>query len=161
MSMLVVSSMDDRSQKRFTCDRRVCQAVHALMAQAAGVSADFSVPRKHLWKKLAVEANKKNLGPFLYRSLMIEVPDSEHLHIEGAFRKIYLENLRRCMILDQEHARISAALDEKISWIITMKGVSLSRRIFGDPGVRVVRDVDLLIPKDQLHIAEQVLRDLG
>ncbi len=44
---------------------------------------------------------------------------------------------------------------------MVLKGIPFAQRFFGDPALRDIRDLDLLIAPEQLRPAERVLRNLG
>ncbi len=83
------------------------------------------------------------------------------------------ESLRQRLLLEEERAAVRSLLkgyelgqilDRFQSCgihMIILKGIPFAERYFGDPANRDVRDLDLLIQPEQLHLAERVLRSMG
>lgn len=65
------------------------------------------------------------------------------------------------LLIKNEAERIVAALDSEGIPAIVLKGLWLSRRLYGSSGVRQTGDVDLLIHKEQLEAASKILLSLG
>ncbi len=83
------------------------------------------------------------------------------------------DSLRQRLLVEEERAAVRALLKvHELEQVIdrfgdcgihtiVLKGIPFAERFFGDPAFRDVRDLDLLIPPEQLQSAERVLRSLG
>lgn len=57
--------------------------------------------------------------------------------------------------------RIGAAFAERGLRVLVIKGSVLAELVYGDPSLRPFFDVDIVVPPETLHAAEEALRDLG
>jgi hypothetical protein len=87
----------------------------------------------------------------------IAVPD------EMARRAERAAAVARATALDAEMAtmRVAAALRAAGIRAMPLKGVTLARRLYGDPGLRPSVDVDLLVGQDDLRRAGELIESLG
>ena len=63
--------------------------------------------------------------------------------------------------LDGELGRVMKALGEAEVQVVLLKGAALVQTVYDDPALRPMGDLDLLIPEDQLDLAERIVRGLG
>lgn len=68
---------------------------------------------------------------------------------------------RRSVFLQAIAARVMAALSDAEIRCTVLKGPALSEALYGDPGRRPSNDIDLLVAREQLHDAVEVVRGLG
>lgn len=73
----------------------------------------------------------------------------------------YEANSRRNRSLFVEFGRILRALNEREVRYAVRKGPSLCARVYDDPGIRRMSDLDLLIERESLDDAVGILTDLG
>lgn len=108
----------------------------------------------------------------LFRSRLVplaSVTVSRHEGLAG----LLPESIRQRLLVEEERAAVRSLLkghelgqildrfhDCGIHQII-LKGTPFAERYFGDPAYRDVRDLDMLIPPEQLRSAERVLQGLG
>jgi hypothetical protein len=75
------------------------------------------------------------------------------------------ERARRASVRALRHAAAAIELVRVFQQhgldVLPLKGALLSRRLFGDPGIREVRDVDMLIRPSGLAAADRLLRQRG
>ncbi len=79
----------------------------------------------------------------------------------AAFRAARLAQAERSARLLAALGRIAGALREAGIGFIAMKGLGLGTRFYGGLDRRATRDIDLLVPEEDLPAAERVLRTLG
>jgi Uncharacterised nucleotidyltransferase len=68
---------------------------------------------------------------------------------------------RQGVFLQMIAERVTAALADAGIRCRTLKGPALSEALYGDPGRRPSSDIDLLVPRDRLKDAVEVVRGLG
>jgi len=114
------------------------------------------------WALLANEAARHHLPGLTYRALAdgrsagaIPVPVRERL------RRAYVAGAVRNALLFRETAQTAAALRSAGIPVMLLKGLHLARFVYPEPALRTMADADLMVPRDQLARAEQVLLDRG
>lgn len=116
-----------------------------------------------IWESLVELASRHLVTPTLYRafvnkSLLADLPD-EVRHYFSAIHSLNSERNRR--IVDQTR-EIAAALNDAGMEPVALKGVAhLLAGLYADSGVRVIGDIDLLVPSDRLEAAVGALARLG
>jgi Uncharacterised nucleotidyltransferase/Transglutaminase-like superfamily len=94
--------------------------------------------------------------PLVYRGLSaadISVPES----ILSALKAAANENAMSVFRYISEARRLADLLEQAGISVRVLKGVPLSQAVFGDPGVRDVGDIDLLIPPGREETADRIL----
>lgn len=133
------------------------------LAHLRGEPAGASIPlSERQWTLLADEAARHRLRGLTYRALAdgpsagdIPVPVRERL------RAAYVEAAVRNALLFRETAQIAAALRAAGIPVMLLKGLHLARFVYPEPALRTMADADLMVPRDQLARAEQVLLERG
>jgi hypothetical protein len=112
------------------------------------------------WQKL-LAVTSRDLYPYLCSVLEPFMegwqtpPQWEELRT--ARRLTAVDNLR----LRRELVRITGALTEVEIPVLALKGIVLAYAAYGDPSLRPMTDLDLLVPQGESEKAIQVLRKLG
>jgi hypothetical protein len=114
------------------------------------------------WMEVAVAAREAAVAGLVYRTLTgcfpdLRVPGPALALLEASYRATLADNLRRLGAADQA---LDCLLQEGIEPIL-LKGAHLVEAVYLDPGVRPMRDVDLLVRPAQLSGAARLLRRLG
>ncbi|CAH1206589.1 nucleotidyltransferase family protein [Paenibacillus sp. JJ-223] len=78
-----------------------------------------------------------------------------------SLKQEYTANTFRMLHLTAEMERVCGRLTQAGIRNITMKGPALAHDLYGDVSLRTSKDLDLLIPFDDVEQAEAVLLDLG
>lgn len=81
--------------------------------------------------------------------------------IAERLRKAYVQNRARVTVMLSEAARVSTALEAAGIPCVPLKGAALAEDLYGDPAMRPMMDVDLLIPYDRLREARRIVAGLG
>lgn len=76
-------------------------------------------------------------------------------------RAAYHGNLARNMFLYAELRRILEALRDKDMKVIALKGAALAKTVYGDIGLRQMSDIDILVKKEDLPKALELLFQMG
>ncbi|MBB6671456.1 nucleotidyltransferase domain-containing protein [Cohnella nanjingensis] len=73
----------------------------------------------------------------------------------------YTQNTWRMLRLSGELDRVSRSLTKRGVRSLALKGPALARQLYGDISLRTSKDLDILIPVDDLRQAERLLQELG
>lgn len=76
-------------------------------------------------------------------------------------RKLGMANARRSLAQIAELRRLTQLFAAAGIRVLVLKGAALAAQLYGDPGARVVRDIDLLVDPDQFACAQDVLAAAG
>lgn len=113
------------------------------------------------WDYIYEKALKNRLIPLIYYNLNIIAPELVPEDILQRMRKIYLLSMKKAMIQTRElHQVIQILTDNKIP-VIPYKGVTLSLQIYGDIGLRISDDIDLIIHQKDLILTKDLLISQG
>jgi hypothetical protein len=76
-------------------------------------------------------------------------------------RKLSVANARRSLAQIAELRRLAQLFAAAGIRVLVLKGAALAVQLYGDPGARVARDIDLLVDPDQFAEARRLLRQAG
>ncbi len=112
------------------------------------------------YESLLHEAERHGVAPLLYKHLEylnFSLPDSHHRILRSLNQRCRLSNQIR-----------NHAIAEILSWYqqqkidtLLVKGIALANFVYDAPGLRPMRDIDILVGKSDLDKAEQTLLELG
>ena len=120
-----------------------------------------ALPETIDWNRFVGLCEWHNVVSLVYRTLPAVCPGEIPLAAMNRLRSLYQGNTARALILTSELSRILRALDSCGIPAYPFKGPALSVMLYGDPARRQSRDLDILIPKEELHKAMRVLDTLG
>jgi hypothetical protein len=112
------------------------------------------------WDALLVEAERQGLGPLLHY----------HLHDLGDSCPEHFRRSARLLLLRHRHVNTiySRVLHEVLELLhkagidaLVLKGAALSHTIYPEIGLRPMRDIDLLVRKEQSRQAQDILISTG
>lgn len=112
------------------------------------------------WDELAVAAEKHGLGPLVYTHLKaagVHPPRRAQQLLQG----LYLRHRRAGQIRANVLPEILLAFRRANINVLLLKGVALAHAVYPQPGLRPMRDVDLLVKKEDMWQAQHVLTELG
>ncbi|MBS0420793.1 MAG: nucleotidyltransferase family protein [Proteobacteria bacterium] len=115
------------------------------------------------WARLLVMARRHRLGPLLHSRLVGRpVADAGAPGIPKPFAEAIAANFdkhsRRAVELQAEVSRIQRIMRENEIPVVFLRGAFLAFHIYRQPGLRPMRDLDLLVPEDQVAEASRALR---
>ncbi|MFZ2198829.1 MAG: nucleotidyltransferase family protein, partial [Thermodesulfovibrionales bacterium] len=113
------------------------------------------------WECISESAFSQNIAQLLYHNL--KGITSKHLIPPGVMEKLkraYCVNIARNMHLYAEFRNITNAFHSAGIEVIALKGVVLAGIVYRDIGLRPMRDIDLLVRKDDLEVAHRIMTDL-
>lgn len=121
-----------------------------------------SLLRKDLdWSYLKQKALRHGLMPLLYRNLKSNCPDAVPEAILEQFRQYSFSYAARNVLLTEELLRILHLFEIHGIPAIPYKGPTLAGSIYGDLTLRQISDLDILIRKEDLLRARDLLVPLG
>jgi hypothetical protein len=110
------------------------------------------------WNALLPLALAHGVAPLLFVNLRERVLP---VQVRDQLRHVYLSNSFRNEKLLAEQHRILEAFSKKSLAAWPLKGPHLSQKLYGDPAVRQVADLDLLIRPENLAACDDLLHSLG
>jgi hypothetical protein len=114
------------------------------------------------WQAMFDEAVRQGVAPLLYQRLSSAPPQlAPSPGVLQVLRHIYLHNrLRNRMIFD-EASTVLVALREGGVVAVVLKGLYLAESVYGDPALRPMADIDLLVRETDLDAVRVSLSELG
>ena len=132
--------------------------LEAMLKLALGEQADFEgldweffdrMVRQHKIQPMLIRSIRK-LGPAAERyPALVALAREQNRYAAG--------NMRRLQAL----AEVNAAFAREGIRMLSMKGPLLSMELYGDPGMRTSKDLDLMVSPEDLSRAGEVLKGLG
>ena len=119
----------------------------------AGVSAEE-------WRAVAELAGQHNVAPlFFHRTLRMNIvlPGD----IKEKLVRAYRQDTLRTMRLYEKLSKLLQRLQEQDIPVIALKGIYLAEAVYEKIGLRAMRDIDLLVKKDNLPRVDAILLALG
>ena len=112
------------------------------------------------WDDLPTQAEAHSLGPLLYtylRQAGVAVPPGVQRELQGLYLRHRHANEVRTRVLSEILAAFSdAGIETRV-----LKGAALAHLIYPQPGLRPMRDMDLLVKKNEALKAQAMLAELG
>jgi len=139
--------------------------LHCLQASISGNRGDnitdiISLPLN--WEEVLASASRHDVAPLLYRSITNIVKDHDiPQEVMVRLRIAYRDNLARNMYLYAELRRILEVLHNNDVQVIFLKGAALAKTVYGDIGLRPMSDVDILVRRENLSNAVELLFQMG
>lgn len=135
------------------------EAMYSLLEQALAGFRQSATDAS--WRQLLHEAEHHGMAPLFYRHLgqlggATLPPSSRRL-----LQSLYLRGRHAADIRNRAMADILAAYDAAGIRVLLVKGIALANSAYSEPGLRPMRDIDLLVARDQLAAARDILAGLG
>jgi hypothetical protein len=113
------------------------------------------------WDYVFRQAERQGLIPLLYYILKITAPERVPEDIFQQMNEIYLISMKRSMIQVSELLQvIQLGKDHEIP-VIPYKGAALSQQIYGDIGLRISSDIDIIVREQDVIRAKALLISQG
>jgi hypothetical protein len=112
------------------------------------------------WDLFPQMAEREGVAPLMYWKLKdssVDVP----LSTFNLLRSTYYQTLARNTLMYLELERILRAMEEAGIEAIVLKGAALAAEVYEDIGLRPMSDIDILLPRQTIKEAEQIVSDLG
>jgi hypothetical protein len=141
--------------------------INKLLTLSARVKGDASFYRALAqqintvsWAEVPALAEAQGLGPLLYWNLKnagVSLP----VAAKRALQALYLRHQHANRVRGRALAQILAAFASAGIPARVLKGAALAWLVYPEPGLRAMRDLDILVPAAQARQAQQVLAQLG
>jgi hypothetical protein len=129
-----------------------------LSAESESQICELLQKREIDWPALIQESHEQQVFPLIYYNLRSlgfpSVPDASRRQLAAS----YVQNAARNMLLAQELAAVLRILEESGVPVIPLKGLPLAQSLYGDHALRVSDDMDILVPRQFVTKALQVLK---
>lgn len=114
------------------------------------------------WNGLINRSIRHSVTPYLYHRLKAVRPEVVHPpEIDQRLKEAYLQSASRNVRLFHELGKALAAMKEKGVPVIVLKGGHLAELVYASIALRPMGDVDLLVKKQDLKAAAEVLTRIG
>lgn len=135
-----------------------CAGVELTPAQLNQLAAQAG----HLsdWSALPAAAEAQSLGPLVYyhlKAARVDYPTPVKRDLQGLYLRHRHANTVKLAVL----VEILAALEAAGIEALVLKGAALATLIYPEPGLRPMRDLDVLVHPAQVRQAQGVLGELG
>ncbi|HEY9078018.1 MAG TPA: nucleotidyltransferase family protein [Anaerolineaceae bacterium] len=137
----------------------------SLAARARGIPEQYeklsgAVAGFQHWQDLPVIAEAQRMAPLFYthsKAAGIKLPEETRLQFQGVVLRHQSANWTRLQSLTEI---LKACADQRQD-VVLLKGAALAWTTYPKPGLRPMRDLDLLAPPGQVGQLERILCDLG
>ncbi len=119
------------------------------------------VRRRSGWKRVVELALQHGVYPILCYHLLRLQPEGVPNETLWYLRAITHHNERSSQAFIKELCRMLDRFHEHGVRAVPYKGVVLAQELYGDPSLKVVGDIDLIIPKAEVLPAVRLLKELG
>jgi len=113
------------------------------------------------WEKLLRLANRHGVMPLLYRSISKNCPQAVPQEWLRRLMLQYMQNAARNMKMTAELLRIIDLFEVNGIAAIPFKGPALAQQIYGDITLRSFVDLDIIVPREDVLRAKDVLISQG
>lgn len=141
--------------------RLLCQALSASPGDAGESAAGHSAGWQYLaetdWQRLAALAEAQGVAPLLSRRLPPDAPAGLRSRLQ---RSYYISAANNALLI-QELKTILKAFQQAGIPAVVLKGIDLAVDVYPDPALRVMTDLDVLIPYQLVPLALRLLSRLG
>jgi hypothetical protein len=113
------------------------------------------------WSYVMDTAGRHAILPLLYRGLRAVEPNIAPPDVVSSLRTHFLHGAARNLVRERELTRILALFDDHALPAIPLKGPVLAAQLYEDVSLRPFDDLDILIRKDDLAKAKELLAAIG
>jgi hypothetical protein len=111
------------------------------------------------WKRLLYEAEQQGVAPLLHhhsRRIDFQFPQD----FRRLLHSLYLRSRQANTVRNKAVIEILARYDAANIPVLAIKGIALCNFLYEEPGLRPMRDVDLLVSESNLAAAQEILLEL-
>jgi hypothetical protein len=137
--------------------------LHCLRHATEGeTTKHFSLLSHHEWGEVVQESVKQGIAPLLYSHLAkVAAATDVPTRVSETLRQITIGSALRNLKLYRELGEVLRTLRDVAIPVIVLKGAHLAQVVYGDIAMRPMRDIDLLVRKQDLSRADATLRAQG
>lgn len=151
-----------RSRKGSSSDNVLIRHMLCDMLLGRFVDFDWDVLNRLNWNKVYDMMTHEGVAPLIYWQLqqhnaLQHLPHFERMQLT----QDYFSTIARNEMLRQELARITQALNDADVTFVILKGFALAAEVYPDFGLRPMGDLDLLVRREDIVTAVQVILRLG
>lgn len=133
---------------------------HQILYLGAAQQPNQEANRLAATPDLLTTAEHHGLAPLLYTHLR-EAEDSFAPHVKRGLQALYLRHRRANRVRSRVLVEILTAFQAANIQTLVLKGAALAHLIYPEPGLRPMRDIDLLVRQVDACRAQSLLADLG
>ena len=134
---------------RATMEAQVAERIRSL----AGNALD--------WDWVVDISVRNGVGPLLYKSLKTLAPSAAPLPIMETLQRHYYQNIAHNLAMEDQLSTLLRAFQAAEIPAIPYKGPALAATVYGNVGLRVFGDLDILIQKEDVPRAADLMISLG
>ena len=134
---------------RATMEAQVAEKIRSL----AGNALD--------WDWVVDISVRNGVGPLLYKSLKTLAPSAAPLPIMDTLQRHYYQNIAHNLAMENQLSTLLRAFQAAEIPAIPYKGPALAATVYGNVGLRVFGDLDILIQKEDVPRAADLMIALG
>lgn len=139
---------------------------HELWLILAAASGDTAKTQNLLkqpvnWDLLLKLSIHHRVYPLVYKTLNQLNNPAVPEHVMDFLRQKYQENAMKALSMTGETIRMIKCFDSHGIHAVVLKGAPLAWRLYSDIAIRPSRDIDILVPPDELEKAQQILENEG
>lgn len=114
------------------------------------------------WTAVAALAEAEGVSPLLYSRFKASGwPSSAPQSIRSVLTAAYYRSSANYSLLHGELKKILKTLVGAGVSVLVLKGMSLAGRLYSDPALRPMTDLDLLVPRGQVQVAVRLIQGCG
>lgn len=154
-----------RNQRKRYCqeDLLIRYSARARLKEERSRETEGLLHRDLDWNYIVKEAKDQAVAPLLYHSLSKMENGRDYIpdDILRRLRNLYYRSLANNILLYHRLGRVLGFLREENIKVIVLKGAALAEQVYGNPALRPMSDVDLLVRKEDLPQVDKKLQLLG
>ena len=114
------------------------------------------------WDILIHESHNEGVAPLVYQALFSMgnislLPDKAQTFLRLAYASTQIQN----QIIFKELEVLSRLFSQENIALVALKGIAFALSIYPDAGLRPMGDIDLLVPKEKMALAIELVQSLG
>ena len=155
--------MKRQDNKQYDPFRKICPELWLMLASAdADVTKTQNLLHEPInWDLLLQMAVHHRVYPLVYKTLNQINNPSIPKHVLDVLQLKYQVNVMQALDITGETIRMVNCFESHGIHVVVLKGAPLAWRLYGDIAIRPSRDIDILIPSEELEKAIKILEDEG
>jgi hypothetical protein len=118
-------------------------------------------PADSLWIQMLYDAEHHGLAPLLHKHINYIGWGAVPKRFKRLLQSLFLRSRYASSVRNQAIQEILTAYDAADIQVLLVKGIALANFAYSDPGLRPMRDIDLLVSQENILQAQHILHDLG
>ncbi|MDO9530041.1 MAG: nucleotidyltransferase family protein [Syntrophales bacterium] len=114
------------------------------------------------WNVFLEKARNEGISPLVFSRLPeiaahYDIPK----YVTEELKKDYYLSATKNALIFEELKKVLGLFNQRELQVIVMKGAALAETVYGNPALRSMSDVDLLVKNEDLHRVDELLKKLG